>query len=67
MRAQAVLYPGVRVTPCLSAVLADEDRQGAVIAAPAGLHYPIARQVIAAGKDLLAEKPLALTTARGGI
>jgi predicted dehydrogenase len=35
--------------------------QGVVIATPAETHYELARKVLQAGKDLLCEKPLALT------
>jgi len=39
--------------------------EGVVIATPAETHYALARQALAAGKDVLVEKPLALTYEQG--
>ena len=38
---------------------------GVVIATPAETHYTLVQQALAAGKDVLVEKPLALTYAQG--
>ena len=38
---------------------------GVVIATPAETHYDLVQQALAAGKDVLVEKPLALTYAQG--
>jgi predicted dehydrogenase len=35
------------------------------IATPAASHYPLAKQALLAGKDVLVEKPLALEVAEG--
>jgi UDP-2-acetamido-3-amino-2,3-dideoxy-glucuronate N-acetyltransferase len=53
-------YPGVRVTREVERVLDDPKVKAVVIAAPAALHYELARLALAAGKDVLVEKPLAL-------
>jgi len=47
----------------LDAVLADRTIQGVVLALPPRLHGPVGREVIAAGKDVLIEKPIALDAA----
>ena len=41
-------------------VLADPAISGVAIAAPAALHYTLAKQALLAGKDVFVEKPLAL-------
>jgi UDP-N-acetylglucosamine 3-dehydrogenase len=41
------------------------DFDAAIIATPTGTHYAIARELIAMGKDLLVEKPIASTFAQG--
>jgi len=52
-------------------VVADVDEvlsapvKGVVIATPAETHYKLARQALLAGKDVLVEKPLALTYEQG--
>ena len=52
-------------------VVADVDEvlnapvEGVVIATPAETHYELARQALLAGKDVLVEKPLALTYEQG--
>ncbi len=44
-------------------VLADSEVQSVHLATPNRLHYPMARAALAAGKHVLCEKPLALTSA----
>ena len=61
LRAQAERYPGVRLTSQFTDVLADDQVQGVVIAAPAAWHHALATEAIARGKDVFVEKPLALT------
>src|SRR6185295_6160438 len=43
-------------------VLEDVAIDGVVIAAPAALHYQLAREALEAGKHVFVEKPLALNT-----
>lgn len=44
-------------------ILADKNIAGIAIAAPAALHYKLAKSALESGKDVFVEKPLALTTA----
>ncbi|MEZ4250540.1 MAG: Gfo/Idh/MocA family oxidoreductase [Polyangiales bacterium] len=55
-------FPGVEVSGELDDVLGDPNVHGVVIATDAPSHAELAHAVLAAGKDLLVEKPLALTT-----
>jgi predicted dehydrogenase len=58
------LAPDVEVVADLDkALFADVD--GVVIATPAETHYDLTRQALIAGKDVLVEKPLALTYEHG--
>lgn len=54
-------YPGVAVFKDYKEILQDGRIRAVVIAAPAALHYEIARHSLLAGKDVLLEKPMALT------
>lgn len=56
----AQLAPGVPVHDRLDAVLADPAIAGVVIGTPAETHAELAERALAAGKDVLCEKPLAL-------
>jgi len=59
------LYPGVKAETDYDQVLQDGEIQGVVIAAPAVLHYSMAKQALLAGKDVFVEKPLALRVEEG--
>lgn len=59
------LYPEVTVTRGVSPVLEDSEIKGCVIATPAAFHFELAFQSLQAGKDVLVEKPLALTVGEG--
>lgn len=59
------LYPEVTVTVDPSAVLEDSEIEGCVVATPSAFHFELARQALQAGKDVLVEKPLALTVREG--
>lgn len=59
------LYPGVRLTSNVHDVFEDPEVQACVVAAPAALHYRLARQALAAQKDVFVEKPLALRVEEG--
>jgi UDP-2-acetamido-3-amino-2,3-dideoxy-glucuronate N-acetyltransferase len=56
---------GVQTTNDLETVLSDPQTQGVVIAAPAAQHFVLARKCMMAGKDVYAEKPLALKAEEG--
>jgi UDP-2-acetamido-3-amino-2,3-dideoxy-glucuronate N-acetyltransferase len=58
-------YPSVKTEADYHRVLRDEEVKGVVISTPAVLHYPIAREIIIAGKDVFVEKPLALKIEEG--
>lgn len=58
-------YPGVQITASIEQLLADPNVRGVAIATPAETHGDIVRQVLLAGKDVLVEKPLALSVAVG--
>lgn len=55
---------GARVAS-LEDVLGDAAIKGVIVAAPAHMHYDLASQALAAGKDVYVEKPLALSTSDG--
>ena len=61
--AMAAAYPEAAVHDAPESLLADDRVTGVVIAAPAPLHFALATQALAAGRDVLVEKPLALTVA----
>jgi predicted dehydrogenase len=56
-------YPWVIPVDELGPVLSDEAIEAVVVATPAATHAAIAKQALEAGKHVLVEKPLALTTA----
>ncbi len=58
-------YPGVRHSGRVKEALFDDEVSAAVIATPASTHFAIAREALAAGKDVLVEKPLALSYREG--
>ena len=60
LRAQAELYPDVRLITSFDDVLSDDNIQAVVIATPAALHFAQAQEAILSGKDVFVEKPLAL-------
>lgn len=53
------------VVTSLTELLASDDLDAIAIATPAGTHYPIAMQALAAGKHVVVEKPLADSTGNG--
>lgn len=50
-------YPGVTMTTEFDQVL-ESDVAGIIIATPMSTHYPLAKQALLSGKDVLVEKPL---------
>jgi predicted dehydrogenase len=63
LKKTAAQYPGARAVASLEELAAGPDVQGVVVAASAMSHYPLARTLLEAGKDVFVEKPLALSVA----
>jgi predicted dehydrogenase len=61
-QAAAHLYPHLRVTGDVGEVLADEAVTAVVVATPARTHAGLTGRMLAAGRHVLVEKPLALST-----
>src|SRR5688500_16849528 len=61
----AQLAPGVGTCASFDAVFSRKDIQAVVLATPAETHHPLALRALAAGFDVLVEKPLALTFQEG--
>lgn len=61
----AQIAPGVDIVASIDAVLARSDIDAIALATPAISHAPLGLHVLAAGKDLLVEKPMALTVSDG--
>jgi scyllo-inositol 2-dehydrogenase (NADP+) len=59
----AEAYPDVRIVRSLEELLAIPEIRLTVIASPNETHYPFARQCLAAGKDVVVDKPFATTLA----
>lgn len=59
------LYPNLRLLETPDSLFTDPSIDGLVIAAPARFHYELTKTAIESGKDVLVEKPLALTYSEG--
>jgi predicted dehydrogenase len=55
-------FPQVKTTACLDDLLSDTTLDGIVIATIAPTHYDVASKALLAGKHVLVEKPMTLTT-----
>lgn len=58
----ASFYPKTRTTGSLDEMLAAADLDAVVVATPARSHFEIARKCLKAGKHVMVEKPLAMST-----
>jgi len=56
-------YPGIRVYRSLEAMLADVSLGLFVVATPNGTHFAIAKEILQAGKNVVVDKPMTLTSA----
>jgi predicted dehydrogenase len=56
-------HPGFGITADFGEVFDDREVEAVVIATPAATHYALARAALSAGKHVLVEKPLAMSTA----
>ena len=57
----AKLYPDARIVRSVEELLAMSDIRLIVVATPNDTHHPIARRCLAAGRDVVVDKPLAPT------
>jgi scyllo-inositol 2-dehydrogenase (NADP+) len=55
-------YPGVTVYRSLEAMLADASLGLFVVATPNGTHFAIAKEILQAGKNVVVDKPMTLTS-----
>lgn len=55
-------YPQSKLVEDLSPILQDPEVRGVVVSSTANSHYPLAKQILMADKDVLVEKPMALNT-----
>lgn len=58
-------YPGLKAYTSTKDVFGDKAVTGVVIAAPAALHYTLAKEALLNDKDIFVEKPLALKVGEG--
>jgi predicted dehydrogenase len=56
-------YPGMTTYRSLEAMLEDDSLGLLVVATPSGTHFEVARQILKAGKNLVVDKPMAVTSA----
>src|SRR5258706_14793692 len=59
----AAQHPGARAVAHVDEIASASDVQGVVVSASAVNHYPLARALLEAGKDVYVEKPLTLQVA----
>src|SRR5271155_6160822 len=58
----ATAFPQVRILPSVEALLEDTSIRLVVVATPNATHLPIARQCLLADRDVVIDKPFALTS-----
>ena len=58
-------FPDVRFVSSFSQVLENPEIQAVAVATPASTHYSLVKEALDSGKDVLVEKPLALTVQEG--
>lgn len=58
-------YPAAHVYDCLEMALKEREIDGVVVATPAATHHAVALEVLAAGVDVLVEKPMCLEVFHG--
>lgn len=56
-------YPGITTYRSLEAMLADPSLGLFVVATPSGTHFQVARWILEAGKNVVVDKPMAVTSA----
>ncbi len=55
-------YPGVTIHRSLEAMLADDSLGLLVVATPNGTHFAFAREILKAGKNVVIDKPMTMTS-----
>ena len=63
LRHMKELYPAVTTTPRLEDLVEDPELDAIVVATSVRFHYPMARQILLAGKHVFIEKPMASSAA----
>jgi UDP-2-acetamido-3-amino-2,3-dideoxy-glucuronate N-acetyltransferase len=58
-------YPKIYITTEYNEILNNPDIQGIVVSTPAATHYEVTKQALRRNKDVMVEKPLALTLREG--
>ena len=58
-------YPKIKTTLNFQEILDDKEIKGVIICTPASTHYSLVKKALLAGKDVLVEKPLALSVKEG--
>src|ERR1035437_6820394 len=56
-------YPGIATYRSLEAMLGDPSLGLLVVATPSGTHFQLARQILEAGRNVVVDKPTAVTSA----
>ena len=56
-------YPGITTHRSVEAMLADKSLRLLVVATPNGTHFPLAKEILKAGKNVVVDKPMTLTSA----
>ena len=56
-------YPGIKVYRSMEEMLADDSLGLFVVATPNATHVPLAKQILSAGKNVVVDKPMAITSA----
>ena len=56
-------YPGITVHRSIEAMLADKSLRLFVVATPNGTHFLLAKEILKAGKNVVVDKPMTLTSA----
>lgn len=59
----AARYPGITVHRSLEAMLADKSLRLLVVATPNATHFSLAKEILKAGKNVVVDKPMTLTSA----
>jgi predicted dehydrogenase len=62
----ASAFPQVKIVPSVEALLADDSIRLVVVATPNATHLPIARQCLLDDRDVVIDKPFALSSAEAG-